>query len=200
MNLRRIGAALLAAGLALVLSATPALAHTELRGSDPAAGAALTGPPQQIQLTFTEAVTLPDNPVTVTGPDGSRWTIGTANVAGAVVTAPVQPVGPAGDYVINYKVIADDGDEVTGTVGFSLTAAVAPPTTPPASTTTAPPTTTPPAATTSTTEPATPQAGDTTDRGGVPVWVWIIAAILLLVGGALVVLRLARSKSSPEKS
>jgi copper resistance protein C len=198
MNLRRLGAALLTAGLALVLSATPALAHTELRGSDPAAGAALAGPPQQVQLTFTEAVTLPDNPVTVTGPDGSRWTVGTANVAGAVVTVPVRPVGPAGDYVIDYRVVAGDGDEVTGTVGFTLTAAVALPTTPPPTTT--PPTTTLPSATTSTTAPATPQAGETTDGGGVPVWVWIIAAILLLGGGALVALRLARPKSNPDKS
>jgi methionine-rich copper-binding protein CopC len=190
MNLRRIGAALLLAGLALVGTATPALAHAELLSSDPAAGAALPAAPKQIQLTFSEPVGLPDSPLSVTGPDGSHWTIGTPTVAGAVITAPVEPVGPAGEYVLDYKVISDDGDIVGSTLKFSLATAVATS----SSSAAAPTTTTPPTTSATASTTSAPQAtGSTGDGDGVPVWVWIIGAVVLLGGGAFVALRLGRS-------
>lgn len=71
MNIRRLASALLLSAAAVTLTATPAFAHAELKASDPAQGASIATPPQQVSLTFAEAVTLPDNPVTVTGPDGA---------------------------------------------------------------------------------------------------------------------------------
>ncbi len=50
MKLSRAATALVLAGAALVASAAPALAHTELTGSTPAAGAALATPPAKVEL------------------------------------------------------------------------------------------------------------------------------------------------------
>jgi methionine-rich copper-binding protein CopC len=180
MNARRLAAALLLSGVAVVATATPAFAHAELTASDPAQGAALAAPPQQVQLTFSEAVTLGANPVTVTGPEDASWTVGQPSIAGAVVTVPVQPAGPAGAYTLTYRVVSDDGDEVTGTVAFTLTTAATTTTTTTPTTTTAPTTTAAAAAPTSDPD------------SGMPVWVWILGAAVVLVIGVLVSLRLTR--------
>lgn len=194
MNLRRLGAALLLTGLALAGTAVPASAHAELLSSDPAAGTSLPAAPKQIQLTFSEAVGLPADPITVTGPDGATWKVGQVTVAGPVITAPVEATGPAGEYVVDYKVISEDGDEIGDKLRFTLSAAATP------STSSAAPTTTPPPATTTTPPPATtsapaPVASSTpADDGGVPVWVWIVGAVVLVGAGAFGALRLGRTK------
>lgn len=182
--------ALLAGLFAAVLVAAPAAsAHTELNASDPAQGASLAAAPTVVTLTFNEAVTLPANPVSVRGPAGAAWTFGTPSVAGAVVTVPVTgSVGPAGAYLLSWSVVADDGDPVTGTVNFALTAAVPPPTSSSA-TQTATSSAAPPA----TLEPSSPAqaADDTSDDGGVPLWVWIVILVVLagVVGGVVVARR-----------
>jgi methionine-rich copper-binding protein CopC len=187
MNLRRLATVLLLSGVAVVATATPAFAHAELTGSSPAQNASLAEAPQQVQLTFSEAVTLPDNPVTVAGPEGASWTVGTASIAGAVVTVPVTPSGPAGAYTLTYNVISDDGDAISGTVPFTLTAAVPGAT---GTTTSEPPPTSPPTT-------AAPAAASTNDSdGGIPVWVWIVGAVVVVAAGVLLALRLGRPKGS----
>lgn len=84
----------------VLVGATPAFAHTKLESSDPAEGASLSAAPTQVRLTFAEAVTLPEAPIDVTGPDGSSWTVGAATIAGPAVTAPVEATGPAGRYAV----------------------------------------------------------------------------------------------------
>lgn len=191
MNLRRLATVLLLSGVAVVATATPAFAHAELTASSPAQNASLAEAPQQVQLTFSEAVTLPDNPVTVAGPDGASWTAGPASIAGAVVTVPVTPSGPAGAYTLTYNVISDDGDAISGTVQFTLTAAVPGATSTTATATSEPPPTTSPPTT------AAPAASSTNDSGGgIPVWVWIVGAVVVVVGGLLLALRLGRPKRS----
>lgn len=185
MNSRRLAVALLLSGLVVVGTATPALAHAELIASTPAEGAKLATPPKQVKLTFNEPVTPAASPLTVTGPGGTSWTVGKATLAGAVVTVPVQPSGPAGSYTLTYNVISDDGDAVTGTVSFTLTAAATPTTTAPTTTTTPP----------TTTESATNAAASTSDSGsGVPVWVWIVGAAVVFAIALLVVLRMSRTR------
>jgi methionine-rich copper-binding protein CopC len=183
MNLGRLGGALALAGLALFATAVPATAHTELQSSDPAEGATVATAPTSIKLTFGEAVTVPKDPIQVTGPDGAKWTVGTVTLTGPVVSAPVQATGPAGAYTVNYKVIADDGDEVTGAVHFTLSAA--------ASSSSAAPST--PATSTS---PSVAPAASSDSGGGFPVWAWILIAVVVvaIVGG--LVLRSRRSAGS----
>ena len=126
MALMRIALAVSTAVVALLVGAAPAFAHARLESSDPAEGASLSAAPPQVTLTFAEAVTVPEAPISVTGPDGASWTVGAATVAGAVVATPVEATGPAGRYTLRYTVISDDGDRVEGAVRFTLTAAATP--------------------------------------------------------------------------
>ncbi|TVT51778.1 copper resistance protein CopC [Amycolatopsis rhizosphaerae] len=121
MLLRRLSVSLVLAVAALVAAAPVAMAHTGLESSDPADGASLSAAPQQVRLKFGEAVTLPADPVRVTGPGGARWTVGKATVDGSTVTVGVRADGPAGAYVLDYTVVSDDGDQVKGSVRFTLT-------------------------------------------------------------------------------
>jgi methionine-rich copper-binding protein CopC len=130
------------------------MAHAELTSSNPADGASLDATPRQVQLTFSGPVS-PEE-ITVDGPQGTRWTVGQIAVEGSVVTAPVQAVGPAGRYTINYRVLSEDGVVVTGAVRFTMTTAA--------------------------TSPPTPDSGGPAaappDEGDFPAWAWIIGSIL----------------------
>lgn len=193
MNPRRLATAFLLGAAAVLATATPAAAHAELIASDPVQDASLPAPPQQVQLTFNEPVSLDTDPVVVTGPGNVEWTVGQPTVAGAVVTAPVQATGPSGRYTLIYQVLSKDGDAVTGSVSFTLTAAAPPPTT--TTTTTATTTTTEqPPTTTATTSAAVAPASDPDD--GVPVWVWLLGAVAVLAVAVVVALRAGRSRSS----
>ncbi|MET8849530.1 copper resistance CopC family protein [Amycolatopsis sp. NPDC004625] len=120
---RRAPGAVLAALLGLLVLAGPAPAHTELQSSSPAEGASLATAPTQVQLTFGEPVTLPPDSVKITGRDGTAWRIGAPAVDGGVVTVPVTPSGGAQAYTLTWQVVAKDGDNVTGTVHFTVTGA-----------------------------------------------------------------------------
>jgi methionine-rich copper-binding protein CopC len=190
MNVRGLAIALLLSGVAVVVSATPAFAHAELVGSDPAQNATVAVVPQQVQLTFNEPVTVAENPVTVTGPEGVSWTVGQPSITGAVVTVPVQASGPAGGYTLTYRVLSSDGDVVDGSVAFTLASAVPGPTAS-SPTSSAPPTTeVPPTSTAS----AAPAVGGSS--GGVPVWVWVLGGVVLVVVGVVVALRLGRGRKA----
>ncbi len=179
--IRRTLAATLVAGLALLLTATPALAHAKLDSTTPAQGARLATPPTTVSLTFAEPVTVGATPIAVTGPGGVSWTVGKASITDSTVSAPVTATGPAGAYTLAYTVISDDGDAVSGKVAFTLTTA---PTTTPAPVPSTSPAPAPAAAST----PATP--------GGVPAWVWVVVAVVVVVGGiGAVVARSRRTRS-----
>ena len=175
MVIRRLTAVFVLVLVALVSSVTPAFAHAELISSNPAKDASLPSPPQQLQLTFNEAVS--PQAITVTGPQSVQWTVGEIRVEGPVVTAPVTPSGPAGPYTINYRVLSDDGDEVSGTVAFSVANIAG----------TVPPSSTAPA----------PAAGK--DSEGMPTWLWILGIGVLLVAGSVIGRRFARPASGPDE-
>lgn len=167
--------AVLSVAAALVLgSAGPALAHSTLVSSDPADGAQLSTGPEKVTLTFDKPIREGYNAVTVVGPKGEYWNNGTVRVDGAVLTAPVNELGPAGTYTIGYRVLSNDGHPVTGKVTFTLTA--------PGNGTPAPP---PDAA-----EPGPSQQ----ESGGMPVWPWIVGAAVLVAVGFVLALRLGKPR------
>lgn len=189
MIVRRLSLALLVSALGLLAAATPALAHAHLESSDPAEGAALAAAPSQVTLVFSEPVTLPEAPVGITGPDNAAWAVGQVAASGPTVTAPVTPTGPAGAYVLTYRVISADGDTVSGSVNFTLATAPPPPTT------TTVPTTTPPP-TSAAAPPEREDAASTEDtEGGVPLWVWLVVAVVVVAAAVALVLR-GRSRRS----
>jgi copper resistance protein C len=185
MILRRTSGAALAALLGLVVLAGPASAHTELESSSPAEGSSIAAAPTQVQLTFGEPVTLPPDPVEVTGRDGTAWKIGTPSVDGKVVTVPVSPDGPAQAYTLTWQAVAKDGDNVTGTVHFTLTAAASASVAPMTSVT----------AQAQTTAPSSP-AADPVAAAGIPSWIWILVAVAGLL--AVIIVGVRRLKGRPK--
>ncbi|MBE8521091.1 copper resistance protein CopC [Amycolatopsis sp. H6(2020)] len=183
MKIARLSGALVLALSGLLLVAGPAAAHTELKSSSPAEGASVAAPPRKIELTFEEPVTLQADPISVTGPDGAKWTVGTPSVVDAVISAPVTPSGPAGAYTLTYKVVSDDGDKVTAAVHFTLTAPVSSSAAADTSSAAVP---TGAASATQTPTPAS-EIGNS-----VPAWVWILVAIVGVVAAVVVALRLWR--------
>ncbi|WP_414944773.1 copper resistance CopC family protein [Amycolatopsis sp. cmx-11-32] len=184
MRFKRFGASLLVVGVALLGAANPAMAHEELKSSDPAKGASLATPPTQIKLTFSGPVTVGADPIQITGPENAKWTVGRAEAAGAVITAPVQAVGPAGEYTLRYNVTFADSHESSGTVKFTLSAPAVPPSSSGAAAQENNETSAAPA----------PQAQEATLESLVPGWVWIVLAVAVVAAGIVVAHRLTRRK------
>jgi copper resistance protein C len=181
--MRRLLAAGLLAALAMLVGASPAFAHAQFEGSDPADGASLATAPQTVTLTFSDTMRQGFNTITVTGPDGAQYqAAGDPTAQDTSVSIGVNPLGPAGLYQIGYRVLSDDGHPITGQVGFTLTQAGAGAGTTPAPTTAAPVTAAP--------EPAAQEASES---GGMPVWPWIVGAIVLVGAGVVVAMRLGKS-------
>jgi copper resistance protein C len=176
----RTVAVTLLAGLALVLGAAPALAHTRLQSSDPADGASLDSAPEHVALTFNEEMTPEFSTITVVGPDGAHYETGRVGAEGGTVSTAVLPLGPAGQYKIGYRVVSADGHPVAGEVSFTLTT--------PGPATSAPAPAAAPAAAAAPAPAAAPAEGD----GGTPVWPWILGAVVLVGGGVVAALRLGR--------
>jgi hypothetical protein len=175
-------------------TAAPASAHTALRSSSPADGAALTTTPGEVRLEFNErpASSPPQVAVTLGGrviPSGPARTDGTS------VVTPVTLPGP-GAYTVAYRVVAGDGHPVQGTVRFRVTGTAGP------------------AATTSPGATASPTAGEVarlapraTASPTAPVpppqdtsrWPYLIIALvlLLLVGIAIVLITGKRPPKRP---
>jgi methionine-rich copper-binding protein CopC len=181
--LRTIAVTVLA-GLALLLGASPALAHTRLQSSDPSDGASLDAAPERVSLTFNEEMTPGFSTITVVGPDGAHYETGDVAAEGGTVSRSVLPLGPAGQYKIGYRVVSADGHPVAGEVAFTLS------TPGPASTAPAPAPSAP-SAPAAQAAPA-PAAAPAESNGGTPVWPWIVGAVVLVGGGVVAALRLGR--------
>ncbi|MFI5778504.1 copper resistance protein CopC [Nocardia sp. NPDC051570] len=160
--------ALLAGGLAF-LAAGPAAAHSTPVSSEPADGSSIEAGPARVSITFNENLQPSFPSLTVVGPDGNRWDKGQPVVDGPAVSVPVGDLGPTGKYTIAYRVTSADGHPVSGTRTFTLTK---------------PGTGTPgPKASAS-----SGSGGGGGGSGGVPVWVFIVGALVLFVGGLAVAL------------
>ncbi|MEV4311453.1 copper resistance CopC family protein [Actinocrispum sp. NPDC049592] len=173
---RRITAVAVLAGLAFAGSATPALAHNSLVDSNPKDAATLDAGPQTVQLTFDQPVQDGEgaNTLAVLGPQGDHWESGPPQVSGNVVTAPVRPLGPAGTYQVNYRILSADGHPVSAGLKFTLSKAGNGTPTPPdelAKFSSAP-------------------AQSSDSGGGIPTWVWIVGAVLLLGVGIVFAMRM----------
>jgi methionine-rich copper-binding protein CopC len=103
-----------------LLCAGPAAAHATRVATDPAEDTVLTASPQRVAATFNEPMQSAFAAMTVVGPDGNLWSTGDPQVADAVVSVAVRPLGPAGTYTVNYRATSADGHVVTGSWAFRL--------------------------------------------------------------------------------
>jgi methionine-rich copper-binding protein CopC len=162
----------LLAGAVALGTAAPAFAHNVLISSDPKDGSSLEAGPAAITLTFDQPVTGGEgfNTISVTGPEGTRWEAdGEPTVRDNVVTFPLRPLGPAAEYAVGYRILSADGHPVSGSLKFTLTKAG---------------NGTPAPTTAAAAREAEPESG-----GGLPIWVWIAGAVVLLAGGVFLALR-----------
>ena len=186
----RLTAALLAGVLALataVLTAAPASAHDVITGSDPADGSTVATAPSRVSVTFDEAPQAGFSTLTVVGPDGAHHEQGAAASDGTVVSVGVGPLPAAGVYQIGYRIVSDDGHPVTGAVSFTLTRPS------PANAAAASPAAQAPAAQSPTgatqAAPPSPAASSSSDSTGVPVWLFVVLAVVVVGGAVALVLR-----------
>ncbi|MCI2418585.1 copper resistance protein CopC [Saccharopolyspora sp. K220] len=177
--MKRLVAVAVLALAALLGGAGTALAHNVLVSSDPADGAQLAAGPREVRLTFDQPVRSGEgyNTVTVVGPDGSYWTDGQMRVEGNTVIASVRELGPAGVYTIGYRVLSNDGHPVPGKVTFTLTTAGKGAPAPPPQTAEQP-----------------GQQAQSEESGGMPIWPWIAGAVVLVIVGLVLALRLGKPK------
>lgn len=162
----------LLAALGGIVGSGVASAHSVIVDMDPADGSQIDHGPDEVTVTFNEAISSNFANLTVVGPDGNLWTQGEPTVTGSRISAPVGDLGPAGTYKVAVKVTSADGHVVGYTRSFELTQA--------GDGTPGP--------------KADSAAADSTDAGdsgsgSIQVWWFVVAAVVLFGGGLWFALR-----------
>lgn len=152
-----------------VIGVGAASAHSVVIGSVPAQGEQVVVGPDRVSVMFNEALQETFPALTVVGPDGNLWTKSEPLVEGAAVSAELGALGPVGEYTIAYRVTSADGHAISGTIPFTLT----------------------------TEGSGTPGASaaadaDTDGSGGLPVWPFLVAGVIVVAGGLWFALRKPR--------
>lgn len=112
---------LLGAVLAVGGPASPAAAHANLVGSEPANGTVLSEPPEAVVLSFSEPVQVIADRIQVIGPDGEpAGPEGEPSADGAELTIPLEESSDIGTYLVSYRVISSDSHPVFGSVTYSV--------------------------------------------------------------------------------
>ncbi len=114
-------------GGGVLFAAAPASAHAELTSSNPSAGAVLDAPPNRVEMTFTEGVTLIEGGIRLLGKDAKPQPIGPPSVAGSVVTVPILAAVPDASYVLVYRLVSADSHPISGAISFTVGAATGAP-------------------------------------------------------------------------
>ncbi|MEC3957991.1 copper resistance CopC family protein [Nocardia sp. CDC153] len=153
---------LLALGFAL-LGGGVANAHSAPISSSPENGSSIDTSPATVSITFNENLQPAYPSMTVTGPDKNLWSKGQPKVEGPTISIEVGELGPVGEYTIAYRVTSADGHPVSGKRTFTLTKAGNGTPGPKAD--------------------ANASSSGGSDGGGVPLWVFIVGAVVLFGGG-----------------
>lgn len=112
------------AGLAMlalvILPASPAQAHAALLNTNPVQGSIVQVAPEQVELTFSEAISPVNEKIRIVGPDGKRADTGTPQVDGAVLRIKMKENPARGTYLVSFRVISADSHPVPGGFTFSI--------------------------------------------------------------------------------
>jgi copper transport protein len=125
---RAIRRGLVCAALAAVfglLFASPAAAHAELVATNPANGAQLADPPDEVVMTFTESVNLLQDGIRLVDSVGATVPTSEPVADGHTVTWPMPEDLPDGSYTVTWKLVSSDGHPVAGAFSFGVGAAAA---------------------------------------------------------------------------
>ncbi len=121
-NLRILAMSLITGCIAVltIAGAGPACAHAVLESTSPAAGSSVGKAPTSVVLTFDEPPIGRYSAIHVTGPDGRRRDVGSATLSGASVTQKISGELPSGQYVVDWRVVSDDGHPVSGQFTYTI--------------------------------------------------------------------------------
>ena len=164
------------APLLLIGAATPASAHSSQLDASPPVNAVLDGPPAQVRIVFDTPLLETGSALVVTGPDGTVISDPSPAVDAETITAALDPTAPPGTYTVAYRVVSSDGHTVTSSYEYTVAGAASASAAPSASTadeSASPVTSEIPSAAPTTAPPQSPS-------GGLPLWIWVIAAVGLL--------------------
>ncbi|MGM7671204.1 copper resistance CopC family protein [Microbacterium sp. A93] len=116
-------AAVSAAALLALATASPASAHDQLLSASPAAGTAVIKTPSELNLTFSGNLITGEgisNVATVTDENGHQWQDGEAAVSGPELSAALCEGMPNGEYAVSYRVVYSDGHSEEKSYDFTL--------------------------------------------------------------------------------
>ena len=118
-----LATAALAATILLLGSSLPAQAHADLVKTLPAQEDAITAPPEELRLTFTEGVELAFSDVSVTGSDGAEIEIGDLSLDpedNKTLIVPIEGGLASGTYSVEWTVVSTDGHKVEGSYDLDI--------------------------------------------------------------------------------
>lgn len=194
-SLSRAAAAMAVATLALLTTATLASAHTTLRSTNPEEGATVETL-TEVQLEFEGDLLEIGTELSIVDAAGDVHALEAEFPSTNVVTAPVEPALANGEAELIWRVVAEDGHPIEGTVNFTYAGTATAEATEPAATTDPAPTATeavpaPSASPTATDAPATVEPTSTEaaadEPAGVPGWVWAVIAVAAVVGAGVAI-------------
>jgi methionine-rich copper-binding protein CopC len=109
---------LILSGLVLATVAVTASAHAHLEKSSPADGSVLTTSPASVVLEFSEAARL--TALWIQRGDDPKQSLKPLPTAAAQQISVPLPALTAGNYVLIWRVLSDDGHMMSGTLRFTL--------------------------------------------------------------------------------
>lgn len=101
---------------------TAAHAHDVLVGSDPAEGAAVDVPPEQVVLTFSADQMDVGAAVQVTDPTGEDHVVEGPVTEGREVRTELDGAGDAGEWTVTWRSVSSDGHPISGAFTFTVEA------------------------------------------------------------------------------
>ena len=107
----------------LFLTATAAVAHAHasLAQASPSVGSAISAPPQEVILTFTERLEAAFSNVTVIDASGTEVSQGKVQVNDATMRVSLKPLN-AGIYQVNWRAVSSDTHKIEGSFTFRVDA------------------------------------------------------------------------------
>ena len=189
---RALGA-LLTLVVASLLAAAPAAAHTELTGSSPEEGATVDTL-DEVRLEFSSTLLEIGAEMTLVDGAGAEHVLVPEMPEPMVVTAAVEQDLAAGPAELQWRIVAEDGHPIEGTIAFEYAPAVAPE---PSASASAEPS---PSATASAVATPQPSASPVLLDGPVeaepepatPTWLWIVLGVAAVGAGATAVVLVMR--------
>ncbi|MBQ1028620.1 copper resistance protein CopC [Micromonospora sp. C97] len=116
----RLGAAVLAVLVAVLIPAGPAWAHNSLRAATPARDATLSSAPTEVTLEVMRRLDPTFTTIVLTDAAKRKLPTGEPVVTGATSTVRVTDTLPNGTYTVAYRVVSVDGHPVQGSYPFTV--------------------------------------------------------------------------------